>query len=372
MMQAFSDLGYGVVRFFHKDFKLDSSEDFLNAAEEACKGKQLDFCFSLNYFPIMAVFCHNRGLKYISLVYDSPLVNLFSYTVSFDTNEIFVFDSETVDMFRSEGLTNFKYMCLPSNLVPTEPYRPSNTFVKKDYRCDISFVGSLYNEDHNFLDRLKGLSPKTSGYIDGLIGAQSLIYGHNYIEECLTDDVIEEIQKEVKYTPAFGGIESLSYVFSEYFINRKLTSKERIEMLTAIAKKYRLTLYSFPESNIIENAKFMGVADYYTDMPCIFRDSKINLNISLRSIKSGIPLRCIDIMACGGFLLTNYQSDMFRHFVAGEDFDYFESKEDLMNKIAYYLEHDTERRTIAKSGQEKVRRLHSCEACIKDMIKIVF
>ena len=46
-------------------------------------------------------------------------------------------------------------------------------------------------------------------------------------------------------------------------------------------------------------------------MPYVFRNSRINLNITLRSIKSGIPLRCMDIYGAGGFLLSNYQTDLF-------------------------------------------------------------
>ena len=52
-------------------------------------------------------------------------------------------------------------------------------------------------------------------------------------------------------------------------------------------------------------------------MPLVFQNSKINLNITLRSIKNGIPLRAIDIMGAGGFLLTNYQNDFGLHFTDG-------------------------------------------------------
>lgn len=53
----------------------------------------------------------------------------------------------------------------------------------------------------------------------------------------------------------------------------------------------------------------MGAVDYYEVMPHVFKQSKINLNITLRSIQSGMPLRAWDIMGAGGFLLSNYQAD---------------------------------------------------------------
>ena len=103
----------------------------------------------------------------------------------------------------------------------------------------------------------------------------------------------------------------------------------------------------------------------------IFHNSKINLNITLRSIKSGIPLRCLEIMACGGFLLTNFQSDFLRHFIPDEDFVFYESKEDLLQKIDYYLSHDAERTAIARSGYEKVSRHHNYDIIFEKIFDMI-
>ena len=41
---------------------------------------------------------------------------------------------------------------------------------------------------------------------------------------------------------------------------------------------------------------------------------------------------------------------MERHFVAGRDYDYFTSAEDLVQKIDYYLSHEDKRKEIALNG----------------------
>lgn len=84
---------------------------------------------------------------------------------------------------------------------------------------------------------------------------------------------------------------------------------ERINILTDVASHFPLKIFTPNKNYVIPNASNMGAADYLAETPYIFHDSKINLNITLRSIKSGIPLRCMEIMSCGGFLLTNFQSD---------------------------------------------------------------
>ena len=66
-----------------------------------------------------------------------------------------------------------------------------------------------------------------------------------------------------------------------------------------------------------------------------------------------------DLMACGGFVLSNYQSEIPDIFVPDEDIVLYESIPDMLNKIEYYLTHEDERLSIAKNGYEKVKTLHS-------------
>lgn len=104
-------------------------------------------------------------------------------------------------------------------------------------------------------------------------------------------------------------------------------------------------------------AQFMGPIDWEESMPAVFKHSRINLNITLRSIQTGILLRAFDIMGAGGFLLSNYQEDFLDYFIPGEDFVYFEDENDMLLKIEYYLNHDKERKEIACNGYEKVKKI---------------
>ena len=97
----------------------------------------------------------------------------------------------------------------------------------------------------------------------------------------------------------------------------------------------------------------MGPVDYYSTMPLVFRHSRINLNITLKSIRTGVPLRCMDIMGSGGFLLTNFQSDLLDLFVPDEDFVFYESETDFIDKIRYYLSHEASRQQIIANWQWK-------------------
>lgn len=369
-LNFFSERHDSVTLFSHADYELRKSDSFLAALYSVLENQQFDFCFSYNFFPLMATACYKCNIKYISFVYDSPQVKLYSYTVTYPTNYIFLFDSSLVTQFQKEGVSTFYYMPLPVNAdrihsLLQKPYDSARL------SADVSFVGSLYNENHNLYDSLQGISSYTKGYLDAIMQAQSHVYGYNFLEECLTPAITAELQNAAHYQKNPDGVESLSFIFSDYYLCRKLTSMERINILTDVASHFPLKIFTPNNNYVIPNASNMGVADYLTETPYIFHDSKINLNITLRSIKSGIPLRCMEIMSCGGFLLTNFQSDFFKHFVAGEDFVYFESNDDMLQKIDYYLTHEKERASIAESGYQKVIKNHSYETIFQQIFNII-
>jgi spore maturation protein CgeB len=369
VLSLFEQRGYKVTKFAHPDYPLRTSYAFMQAAEEvfARSEEDFDFCFSYNYFPLMARVCHAHNLKYISFVYDSPQVKLFSYTVTYPTNYIFVFDSELVSKFRSNGLNSFYYMPLPVNGTMIDQLLTRN-YDHERLSAEVSFVGSLYDEEHNFLDRYTGISEYTKGYLNAIMDAQSKVYGCSFLEECLTNSIIDDLQSQVHYSPEPDGVETLSYVFADYFLCRKLTATERRSLLTAVAARFPLRLFTLNPNAAIPHAQNMGTADYYQEMPYIFHNSRINLNISLRSIKSGIPLRCMDIMGCGGFLLSNFQSDFLRHFTPDEDFVYFENEADLLHKVDYYLSHEEKRAAIAASGHDKVLKYHNFDVIFDEIL----
>ncbi len=115
----------------------------------------------------------------------------------------------------------------------------------------------------------------------------------------------------------------------------------------------------------------MGPVKTLTEMPKVFHASRINLNITMRPIETGLSLRIWDILGCGGFLLTNYQAEIPDYFEIGRDLETYESMEELEQKVQYYLAHDEERLEIAINGYEKTARLHTYEIRIAEMIRVL-
>ena len=64
-------------------------------------------------------------------------------------------------------------------------------------------------------------------------------------------------------------------------------------------------------------------------------------------------------MGCGAFVLSNFQADLCTEFIPDEDFVYYESIEDAVDKAGYYLTHEQERLRIAENGYRKVKKQHN-------------
>jgi spore maturation protein CgeB len=75
------------------------------------------------------------------------------------------------------------------------------------------------------------------------------------------------------------------------------------------------------------------------------------------------------VLACGGFLITNYQPEIAEYFENGRELVIYEDYIDLVQKVKYYLAHDEERREIAKNGQQAVRERFNYDDRVKVMFK---
>lgn len=197
------------------------------------------------------------------------------------------------------------------------------------------------------------------GYFDAVMEAQLNISGANIVEPMLTTNILEQLQEYFQLEKSEGSFSDLGLIFQTTVLGFKIAEIERRRALIELSKHYKVNVYSNSDVSDLLQIQYCGSVDYWSEMPKVFRMSKINLNFTIPNIKSGIPLRIWDVLGCGGFLLTNYQAEIPYYFKEGEDLVCFDGLEDLCEKVGYYLEHEEERKRIAWNGYHKVREKHS-------------
>lgn len=378
--QTFLLLGHTVDNIEQELGSYDVSPEFERVIEEKIRGTHYDMVFTVNYFPLISNVCERTGVKYVSWTCDNPLISMYHESVFHDCNYIFTFDKTNYLEFRGMGVKHIWYLPLAVDTermdallgVPEEAGRrkaAQDTEMQK-YHGDVAFVGSLY--ERNSYDKIKNRLPEyLRGYFDAVMEAQLNISGANIVEPMLTTNILEQLQEYFQLEKSEGSFSDLGLIFQTTVLGFKIAEIERRRALIELSKHYKVNVYSNSDVSDLLRIQYCGSVDYWSEMPKVFRMSKINLNFTIPNIKSGIPLRIWDVLGCGGFLLTNYQAEIPYYFKEGEELVCFDGLEDLCEKVGYYLEHEEERKRIAWNGYRKVREKHSYIERIRTILDTV-
>lgn len=375
VIEAFQELGHTVEEICEEiTNKTLTPQESIRIVNAHLQTKPADCIFSINFFPFLAEVCNIYHIRYLSWIVDSPVMELYSTSISQPWNRVFLFDYALYQEFVQLNPNCIFHLPLAANIKSKHAVIASATSTDKQrFTCEISFVGSLYTEKCPY-DKLQGASPFLTGYLDGIMNAQMQVYGYYFIEELLKDSMVEEFKAHM---PGFFQYPAESYLtdkvtMSQLYIGNKITALERLATMRVLSENFNTTIFTGSDTSTLPKLINKGLAKSLTEMPIIFNNSKINLNTTSKPIRSGLPQRIWDIMGSGGFVLSNYQSEIPELFKIGEHLDVYGSLEELKEKCEFYLTHENERHEIAMTGFEEVKQNHTFVIRLEQLIKLAF
>jgi spore maturation protein CgeB len=124
----------------------------------------------------------------------------------------------------------------------------------------------------------------------------------------------------------------------------------------------------------------------------VFGTSRVNLNLSNSStppntvrVRVGRMLgrgpkgpppaqikgRNFEVPGCGGFLLTERVPHLERYFEFGSEVAVYDTAEELVEQVGYWLSHDEERAAVAEAGYQRVLAEHTYDHRFDEIFKAV-
>lgn len=347
----------------------EEDDYFLQQFQNALNGQSYDLVITVNYFPIISNECQRRNIRYVSWCCDSPISTMYNESVFNEVNTIFTFDKWNQIEFEDKGAPVY-YLPLCADTERVDRIIEERKALKEKFSHDVVFIGSMYNK--NLYDEVyDNFTDYEKGYFDAALKMQVQVYGDYLLDEVLDAKMMTDINRHFILAKSDKSFQDLSLTFSTTVLSYKIAQLERQQVLAKLAEKFNVDIYTDDDKYEYARVNKHGTVDYWDEAPVIYRNSKINLNLTLRSIRTGIPLRVWDILAAGGFCLTNYQPELLMYFENGKDLVIFESINDLEKKIAYYLSHEEERKAIAENGYRKVKELHQYQNRFDEMRKYI-
>jgi spore maturation protein CgeB len=350
--------------FIFEDKNLFANSKYEELFLDKTRRTHYDAVITANFYPVVARLCYEKKITYIAWTYDTPMNVLPCDEMQYETNFIFVFDRIETGKFKEMGYERFCYMPLAVDPEKYEAIRPD-----KQYAGDVTFLGKLYRSKLPVIR--SNLSDDLVKYIDELVRLQTGITDKYIVDDFISTPIINEINNQLHGNGLNieVGKEQLSYAISEY-----VTYIDRMNILELLGKRFDTHLYTYDigdkERQLLPDVKIHGALDYHTQVPSLYKSSKINLSSSLRAAQSAIPLRVLDILACRGFLLSNAQPEICEYFENEKEAVVFKSPDELIEYTEYYLKHEDERQRIAEAGLMKVKKAFRYEDRLKEMFRI--
>ena len=318
-------------------------EDITRIEDLLHQRERTDLVTTYDFVPSVSQACENQRIPYLAWVYDCPQTELYASESSNTYTWINIFDRAYYRYLKGMGhIRNLLYHPLGADL---EAFS-SVVITPEDevaYAAEVSFLGRLYRKNYirTVLDRL---TPEQC------LEVECFSNGEGEASDVLIDCIYKMLEKT--------GYETDHRIFvRDSFLAALTNEKLRQFVLNRLAEKYPVCLYTDEQNlrDLSQNIQLRGRQDYWGGMPKVFSMSKVNLNISSVSIHSGIPQRVWDILAVGGFCMTDYRPEIEEYFEPGRDLVVYRDEEELLMLVDYYLRHERERVQIGINGYRKVK-----------------
>jgi len=148
----------------------------------------------------------------------------------------------------------------------------------------------------------------------------------------------------------------VSLVGEVRYLSQRKAMVDRLQHETAIAVQMFCT-------SAADTQRALTVAEYAQ----LYQRSRISLAMTKDSVRQ-LKGRVFEVLHCGAMLLCDKNHHVSHYLRPGVEYVTYDDYDDLVGKARYYLDHEDERRAIARAGHARVKSHYNHEIFWKSLL----
>ena len=123
-----------------------------------------------------------------------------------------------------------------------------------------------------------------------------------------------------------------------------------------------------PERLNMPGVAVKGPVSYGPEMARLYSNVKVNLNLTAAQLRQAVNQRVFDASAAGGFVLTDYRSDLEDLFDLEQEIACFKNFDEMAGMLEWYGKDAQARKKIITAARRRVLAHHSWDKRLAGML----
>jgi spore maturation protein CgeB len=359
---ALNDRGYSV-------YTWDTTRLNVEELDYTARAMNPDFIVSVNHIEGLPEACQQLHIPIITWEIDPSTAFIAPKSNKTANSYMYSYNRDNLSAYESASYQSVAHLPLATNPKVRFPVELTGEEDLK-YFSDVSFVGA------SMVDNSKRCEVAFASTYSSCFPAERIGSGAVLLRRLM------EMQRQApsrfitprlleRLSPEFRGLaRDLNLEDPAMLAGEIAASEKRLATLANIGS-FSTRIWGDPDWKAVVQfgAEYMGYAGHFYELNKIYSGAKINLDVNRIYQMNIVPMRVFDVLACGGFILTEHSSELCELFEVGVHLETWRDFDELQDKIRWYLAHDKEREAIAKAGREWVLQRHTIEQRVAGMVR---
>lgn len=341
--------------------------------ERAVRRTAPELICAVNYSHGLAEFARDLGLPLACWEVDPATDRLLPLEGPAPRAHVFTYRPAHVERFRRAGFESVRALPLASN---TRRHRPLelDPRERERYGAPVCFVGASMVEtarDHRraFLEEYarwrgdaRGAVEEGAAHLDAALTAQRADFSRPRLEEELAR----------RLGGFLADMEERGSARDPLMLAAESAAAEKRLTYVANLAPFGIQVWGDEGWRALEphGVRYRGPAGHARELPRVYNGARIQVDVGRLYQDDIATMRVFDVLACGGFLIAEHSTALEELFEIGRELESYRSLDELRAKVAHYLEHAEEARSIAEAGLAAVRERHDIRHRVRLMLDV--